>query len=213
MNKQPDLEYHDIEELEQVDSHRKASQSKRNRQQSQPTQGNEVNHYVQGIKERAGDFYDRALDWQIKLEPCIIGWLIATFLIETIRFDKGAFFFGVLIACGMAYMGIKALRTKNQRLIVIWCVLMGITCIIHLFDSFRSKRGRPWSLVTFLLEIGLCCFELFLIYVIVRIEILMGKADTLRDVFPERANQNATEPNETEFNNGNGRKNTVYSEK
>jgi hypothetical protein len=219
-NKQPDTDYHDIEELEPPQEKRKKSRQKRNDQDSQQASGNNAGQIFQEIKEKAGNFYDNALDYQIKFEPLIIAWLVATFLIETIRFDHGAFFFGVLMACGMAYLGIKAHRTKNKNMIYAWLILMALTCIVHLFDSFKSKRGRPWNLGGFILEFGLVLFELFLMWVMVKLEILMGNAETLRDVLPERKKQNApenivhygNEPGEMDFDL-NGRKNTAYSEK
>jgi len=138
---------------------------------------NRFKDYVQDIEEEV----QREKE---KLQPLLILWFIASLLVDTLIFTRWHFLFTIAFNFGVLYLGLKGIHQKNPLYIQAFIGILMLNFGARFYIALRRLFGFRASLVPTILDLALLAYEFLILYLIIKVEILMRKADNIHTQIP-----------------------------
>ena len=178
----PDAYYYELDSLnEEGQPLRKSVAERKNRERQEKSvlvyMYNRFKDYVQDIEEEV----QREKE---KLQPLLIIWFFASLLVDTLIFSRWGFIFTILFDVGVLYLGLKGIREKNPLYIQAFIGILLLNFGARFYVALKRLVGFRANLVPTILDLILLVYEFLILYLIIKVEILMRKADNIQTQIP-----------------------------
>jgi len=119
-----------------------------------------------------------------KFQPLLIIWFFGSLFVDTLLFARWSFVFSVLYDGVLLYIGLKGVNDKNHVYLYSFIVILLGNTAMRFYVALKRLWNRSLDLVPTCLDLLLLCYEFLLLYLIIKVEWLVRKANSIDKHIP-----------------------------